>query len=238
MTPEAEAKIDSHKKQQLIITKVKNLIEHKNLEFGDKLPSERVMSENFNVSRRNVREAIKKLELNDLVISIPQSGTFIANIGRIALIGIMEDLLNIKDQDFKSLIETRELLELQIVGLAAERRSEEELELIEDKFNNYKTKFLNGEDAFQEDLLFHLSIARACGNSTLNTLMLQITPKLIKAYQNNRVCNKGEFMIDINKFIDLKELRRHQDIYEAIKDKNAPLAIEKMKIHFEMITQL
>ncbi|MBC5836444.1 FadR/GntR family transcriptional regulator [Flavobacterium muglaense] len=238
MTPEAEAKIDSHKIQQLIITKVKNLIEHKNLEFGDKLPSERVMSENFNVSRRNVREAIKKLELNDLVISIPQSGTFIANIGRIALIGIMEDLLNIKDQDFKSLIETRELLELQIVGLAAERRSEEELELIEDKFNNYKTKFLNGEDAFQEDLLFHLSIARACGNSTLNTLMLQITPKLIKAYQNNRVCNKGEFMIDINKFIDLKELRRHQDIYEAIKDKNAPLAIEKMKIHFEMITQL
>ncbi len=238
MTPEAEAKIDSHKIQQLIITKVKDLIEHKNLEFGDKLPSERVMSENFNVSRRNVREAIKKLELNDLVISIPQSGTFIANIGRIALIGIMEDLLNIKDQDFTSLIETRELLELQIVGLAAERRSEEELELIEDKFNNYKTKFLNGEDAFQEDLLFHLSIARACGNSTLNTLMLQITPKLIKAYQNNRVCNKGEFMIDINKFIDLKELRRHQDIYDAIKGKNAPLAIEKMKIHFEMITQL
>lgn len=238
MTPEAEAKIDSHKIQQLIITKVKDLIEHKNLEFGDKLPSERVMSENFNVSRRNVREAIKKLELNDLVISIPQSGTFIANIGRIALIGIMEDLLNIKDQDFTSLIETRELLELQIVGLAAERRSEEELELIEDKFNNYKTKFLNGEDAFQEDLLFHLSIARACGNSTLNTLMLQITPKLIKAYQNNRVCNKGEFMIDINKFIDLKELRRHQEIYDAIKGKNAPLAIEKMKIHFEMITQL
>lgn len=238
MISEAETKTDSRRIQHLIIAKVKDLIEHKNLEFGDKLPSERVLSENFNVSRRNVREAIKKLELNDLVVSIPQSGTFIANIGRIALIGIIDDLLNLKEQDFKSLIETRELLELQIVGLAAIRRTALELKQIEEKFNNYKVKFLNGEDAFQEDLLFHLSIARACGNSSLNTLMLQITPKLIKAYEHNRVCNNIVNSANDVNAVDLQEIKRHQDIYTAIKNQDAALAIKKMKLHFEKIKQL
>lgn len=236
-TTEVQVKIDNHEIQNHIISKIKDLINDKNMEFGDKLPSERVLSEKFNASRRNIREAIRKLEFYDLVISIPQSGTFIANIGQIALNGIIEDLLRLKKQDYNSLIETRMFLELKLAGLAAERRTEEDLKLIEEKLNNYKSKFLKGEDAFQEDLLFHLAIARASGNSSMNTLMLQITPKLIGAYENNRVCRKGQFISEINKFVDLVEIKRHQDIYDAIRDKNPVLAIEMMKIHFKMIEQ-
>jgi len=236
-TTEVQVKIDNHEIQNHIISKIKDLINDKNMEFGDKLPSERVLSEKFNASRRNIREAIRKLEFYDLVISIPQSGTFIANIGQIALNGIIEDLLRLKKQDYNSLIETRMFLELKLAGLAAERRTEEDLKLIEEKLNNYKSKFLKGEDAFQEDLLFHLAIARASGNSSMNTLMLQITPKLIGAYENNRVCRKGQFISEINKFVDLLEIKRHQDIYDAIRDQNPVLAIEMMKIHFKMIEQ-
>lgn len=236
-TTEVQVKIDNHEIQNHIISKIKDLIKDKNMEFGDKLPSERVLSEKFNASRRNIREAIRKLEFYDLVISIPQSGTFIANIGQIALNGIIEDLLRLKKQDYNSLIETRIFLELKLAGLAAERRTEEDLKLIEEKLNNYKSKFLKGEDAFQEDLLFHLAIARASGNSSMNTLMLQITPKLIGAYENNRVCRKGQFISEINKFVDLVEIKRHQDIYDAIRDQNPVLAIEMMKIHFKMIEQ-
>jgi len=236
-TTEVQVKIDNHEIQNHIISKIKDLINDKNMEFGDKLPSERVLSEKFNASRRNIREAIRKLEFYDLVISIPQSGTFIANIGQIALNGIIEDLLRLKKQDYNSLIETRMFLELKLAGLAAERRTEEDLKLIEEKLNNYKSKFLKGEDAFQEDLLFHLAIARASGNSSMNTLMLQITPKLIGAYENNRVCRKGQFISEINKFVDLVEIKRHQDIYDAIRDQNPVLAIEMMKIHFKMIEQ-
>lgn len=236
-TTEVQVKIDNHEIQNHIISKIKDLIKDKNMEFGDKLPSERVLSEKFNASRRNIREAIRKLEFYDLVISIPQSGTFIANIGQIALNGIIEDLLRLKKQDYNSLIETRMFLELKLAGLAAERRTEEDLKLIEEKLNNYKSKFLKGEDAFQEDLLFHLAIARASGNSSMNTLMLQITPKLIGAYENNRVCRKGQFISEINKFVDLVEIKRHQDIYDAIRDQNPVLAIEMMKIHFKMIEQ-
>lgn len=221
-------RIDNPEIQNMIISKIRDLINHKNLESGDKLPSERKLSEKFGVSRRNVREAIEKLEYYELVKSIPQTGTFIANIGQIAMNGIIDDLLRLKKHDFKSLVETRILLELKAVELAAERRTAEDLELIEATLNNYKIKVLNREDALQEDMLFHLAIARASGNSTMNALMLQITPKIITVFESNRVCDEDEFLF---------ELQKHEAIYEAIKSKNVDKAIESMEIHFKMLIE-
>ena len=48
--------------QNQIISKIRDLINYKHLEPGDKLPSERMMAEKFGVSRGNFREAIQKLE--------------------------------------------------------------------------------------------------------------------------------------------------------------------------------
>ena len=67
--------------QKQIITLLKELINSKNLEPGDKLPSERILSEKFKISRNNLREALETLEYFGLVKSIPQSVTFIADIG-------------------------------------------------------------------------------------------------------------------------------------------------------------
>ena len=81
--------------QNTIISQIRDLINFKNLEPGDKLPSERMLSEKFGVSRSNVREAIQRLEFYGLLKSIPQSGTFVANIGVIALNGMIEDILRL-----------------------------------------------------------------------------------------------------------------------------------------------
>ena len=110
--------------QKEIISKIRDLINLKNLEPGDKLPSERMLSEKFEVSRSNVREAIQKLEFYGLLKSIPQSGTFVANIGVTAMNGMIEDILRLEEPDFKSLVETRILLELKTARLAALRRTE------------------------------------------------------------------------------------------------------------------
>lgn len=53
---------DNFNVQKGIISKIKDLINFKNLEPGEKLPSERMQSEKFQVSRSNVREAIQKLK--------------------------------------------------------------------------------------------------------------------------------------------------------------------------------
>ena len=86
MKIEVITKNDNQKIQNYIISEIRDHINNKNLEPGEKLPSERVLSEKLEVSRSNVREAIQKLEFYGLLFSKPQSGTFIANIGIVALI--------------------------------------------------------------------------------------------------------------------------------------------------------
>ena len=179
---------NEHKElHNIIIANIRDLIINKNLEPGDKLPSERMLSEKFKVSRSNVREAIQKLEFYGILKSKPQSGTFVADIGQVAMNGMMDDILRLEDPDFKSLVETRILLELKTVRLAAKRRTDDDLKSMESALEAFKEKVLNKEDAVQEDLLFHLAIAQACGNSTINRMMLIITPEIINNFEKSKI---------------------------------------------------
>lgn len=215
---------NEHKElHNIIIAKIRDLILNKNLEPGDKLPSERMLSEKFEVSRNNIREAIQKLEFYGILKSKPQSGTFVADIGPVAMKGMMKDILALEDPDFKSLVETRILLELKTVRLAAKRRTEEDLAKMEAALESYKEKVLNNEEAVQEDLLFHLAIAQACGNSTINRMMLIITPEIINNFEKYHVCDKDQ---------GPKRIKEHQNIFDAIKEQDTQLAKQMMKDHF------
>ncbi|MCK0130591.1 FadR family transcriptional regulator [Flavobacteriaceae bacterium F08102] len=224
MKIEVLVKDDNREIQNSIISKIRDLINLKNLEPGEKLPSERMLSEKFEVSRSNIREAIQKLEFYGLLKSIPQSGTFVANIGIIALNGMIEDILRLKSPDFKSLVETRILLELKTVRLAALRRTEEDLKQMKATLEAYREKVRNGQDAVQEDLLFHLAIAKASGNSTMNTFMLKITPEIITNFAKYHVCDKNQAVLGI---------QEHTDIYNAIRAQDPSLAKQMMKQHFK-----
>lgn len=219
---------DNRETQNSIIGKIRDLINYKNLEPNDKLPSERMLSEKFEVSRSSVRDAIQKLEFYGILKSIPQSGTFVANIGVVAMNGMIDDILRLESPDFKSLVETRILLELKTVRLAALRRTEEDLLNVKAAKDAYEAKALTGEDAVQEDLLFHLAIAKASGNSTMNTFMLTITPQIIINFGKYHVCDKNQTMIGVDE---------HTEIYEAIKAQNPSLAKQKMKDHFSVLYQ-
>ncbi|WCO00889.1 FadR/GntR family transcriptional regulator [Psychroserpens ponticola] len=228
MKIETLTKADNQNVQKIIISKIGELINHKNLEPGDKLPSERMLSEKFEVTRSVVREAIQKLEFYGLLKSIPQSGTFVANIGVIAMNGMIEDILRLEDPDFKSLVETRILLELKTVRLAAIRRTDEDLEKLKVALDAYNQKVLKGEDAVQEDLLFHLAIAKASGNSTMNAFMLVITPEIITNFEKYHVCDKG---------LSQRGVKEHEEIFDAIKRQKPQLAKAKMKAHFSVLYQ-
>ncbi|WP_282041794.1 FadR/GntR family transcriptional regulator [Winogradskyella flava] len=221
-------KSDNSEIQNRVISDIRDLINYKNLEPGDKLPSERMLSEKFEVSRGVIREAIQKLEFYGLLNSRPQSGTFVANIGVIAMNGMIDDILRLEEQDFKSLVETRILLELKTSRLAAKRRTIEDLNDMKSALTAYREKVLNGEDAVQEDLLFHLAIAKASGNSTMNTFMLMITPKIITNFEKYHVCDKG---------LAEQGIIEHQAIYDAIEQQNPQLAKQKMKEHFSVLYQ-
>lgn len=211
-----------------IIAKIREYINYKNLEPQDKLPSERMLSEKFGVSRGSVRDAIQKLEFYGILKSIPQSGTFVADIGKIAINGIIDDLLRLEKSDFKSLVETRILLELKTVRLAATRRTEEDLVNIKNALDAYADKVHEGEDAVQEDLIFHLAIARASGNSTINNMMLIITPEILTNFEKYHVCDKSAN-------VGLDRIKDHTEVYDAIVAQNPQLAKQKMKLHFKAL---
>ncbi|WP_282122805.1 FadR/GntR family transcriptional regulator [Algibacter mikhailovii] len=214
--------------QNSIIKQLKDLINFKNLEPGDKLPSERLLSEKFGVTRNSIRIAIQKLEFYGILKSIPQSGTFVANIGVIAMNGMIDDILRLESPDFKSLVETRILLELKTVRLAALRRTDEDLELMKEALDAYSEKVMSGQDAVQEDLLFHLAIAKATRNRTINTFMLTITPQIIIDFEKHHVCDKSQAV---------QGIKEHTEIYEAIKKQDTKLAKQKMKDHFSVLYQ-
>jgi len=221
-----DTEIQSTKKK--IISDLKDLINFKNLEPGDKLPSERMLSEKFNVSRGNLRDALQTLEYYGLVKSIPQSGTFVADIGITALNGMIDDILSLPVPSFKELVEARIFLELKGVKLAAIRRTTDDLIRMENALTAYSDKVKAGEDAVQEDLLFHLAIARASGNPTLNTFMLKITPEIINNFEKHHVCDKDTAFIGI---------QEHNAIIDAIRDNDPDAAKDAMKKHFKALYQ-
>ena len=205
-----------------IIKQIKSLIHSGQLAPGDKLPPERKLAEKIGVSRTYVRDAIKKLEFYGILKTLPQSGTVVSGIGITALEGLITDVLKLEDSDFESLVETRVLLETHIASLAAERRTDEDIENIKIALKAYADKVKNGEQAVEEDLMFHLQLAEASKNSVLKSLMMIITPDIVKNFIKLDVCKDGRFY---------RAMDEHNVILQHIIDQEPQKAAQAMMAH-------
>ena len=211
-----------------IIIQIRSLITSGQINPGDKLPSERKLAEKLGVGRTHVRDAIRKLEFYGILKTLPQSGTVVAGIGMIALEGLITDVLKLEKSDFTSLVETRVLLESNSAKLAALRRTENDIEEIKKAISAYEIKIKNKEIAIEEDLMFHLKIAEASKNSVLKSLMLIITPDIVKNFITFKVCDESS---------ELKALNEHQKILEHIINKDGDAASEMMSIHLNDVLE-
>lgn len=218
----SEIKVESP--VDVIIRQVRALITSGQLAPGDRLPAERKMAERLGVSRAHVRDALRKLEFYGILRTLPQSGTVVAGIGITALEGLITDVLQLEESDFGSLVETRVMLELECVKLAAERRTADDLVEIELTLAAYEEKIKAGQAAVEEDLLFHLSIADASKNSVLKSLMLVITPDIISSYTKYQVCDDKT---------ELKAIYEHEEMLRHIRDQDPEAAVAAMMRHLE-----
>ena len=211
-----------------IIRQIRSLITSGQLKPGDKLPPERKLAEKFGIGRSVVRDAIRKLEFYGIVKTQPQSGTVIAGMGIVALEGLITDVLNIEETDFNSLVETRVLLEVNAAGKAAMRRTADDIIVLKKALAAYEAKIAMGATAVEEDLLFHIKIAEASGNKVLKSLMLIITPDIVKNYTRLNVCKD-----DTNE----QTVLEHRKILEYIIDQNIEKAEEAMRLHLKDILE-
>ncbi|MDW3652041.1 MAG: FadR/GntR family transcriptional regulator [Bacteroidia bacterium] len=207
-----------------IIDQIRNLIRTGQLNPGDKLPPERKLVEQFGVGRGHVRDALKKLEFYGILKTLPQNGTVVSGLGVKALEGLITNVLQIEDPDFHSLVETRTMLEVKAVSLAAERRTNEDLIQISNALSEFRKKVEMEEAGVEEDLMFHLRIAEASKNSVLRSLSMIIFPDMVKYSQRLNICGDGRFH---------QSLHEHEEILEYVQAKDSEKAANAMRFHLE-----
>ena len=216
--------IKVEKPSDKIINQIKGLISSGQLNPGDKLPSERKLSEMLGTGRGHVREALQKLEFYGILRTLPQSGTVVAGMGVNALEGLINDVLQLNNVDFHSLVETRVILEVHAAELAAERANDDEIRKIELAHEAFREKVDEGEQGVEEDLMFHLKIAEASENTVLKSLLLIIVPDLIEYAKNLNICADDR---------PKKSLKEHEVILKFIKSKKSNAAGKAMKKHLD-----
>ncbi|MCG8385747.1 MAG: FadR family transcriptional regulator [Cytophagales bacterium] len=209
-----------------IIQQIRELISSGQLKPGDKLPSERMLSEKFGVGRTYVRDAIKKLEFYGILKTLPQSGTVVAGFGIVALEGLITDVLMLERHDFHSLVETRVLLESNTAKMAALKRTDDDIVSISKALSAYEVAVKKGNSAVEEDLLFHLEIAKASKNSVLKSLMMIVTPDILTFFKENDVCAGDRPKL---------ALEEHHTILDYIIKKDAVNAELSMRAHLNDI---
>ena len=147
------------------------------LRVGDKLPAERDLATQMEISRPTLREAVKVLVEAELleVRRGPGGGMFVAT--DVVPVDLVRRVTELRLGEAAAVLEARRLIEPQVARLAHERASEEDLAPLERTIDLMRGIVARGyrpedEERFlQLDVQFHLALARAAGNDTLETLL-------------------------------------------------------------------
>jgi GntR family transcriptional regulator, transcriptional repressor for pyruvate dehydrogenase complex len=107
------------------------MIKEDGLVAGDKLPSERELSERLQVGRSSVREALRALEFLGLIETRRGEGTYIKEVGNHQLINLLGMFILQDERAKEDLAETKRLIEQLCLQLACQRWTEQELAQLE-----------------------------------------------------------------------------------------------------------
>jgi GntR family transcriptional repressor for pyruvate dehydrogenase complex len=162
--------IERRKTYELVAERLTAEISTRALGVGDLLPPERELVASFGVGRSSVREALRMLESRGLIVS-RGNGAFAVAPLRNALNHSLNLLLETDETDVVELFEVRRILEGEAAALAASRRSDHDLEDLDEAVEAME-RGLGSEPAFIEaDLRFHLIVAEATRNRVVTHLM-------------------------------------------------------------------
>lgn len=158
-----------------IVQQVRNNIINGKLSVGDRLPSERVLAEQFGVSRNTLRKAINSLVQLGLVIVKKGStgGAFISQEGGSTISTAIQDMYSFGNISIEELTEARKILTTAVVRQACERCTAEDIQALEENVRKVK-KALEQQDIEERTSLninFYQLLGRAAKNQVLTILM-------------------------------------------------------------------
>lgn len=216
---------------QDIVEQIKKAIEKGEIFQGEKLPSERALAESFSVSRTSVKEAFSVLESAGVVEIKQGSGVFLIKNNTDEIIAKINSVIRGVAVDIVELMELRQAIEGDAAYYAALRGTKEDVEAVYKAFCDLENAVSKRSIAAEEDLTFHMSIAKAARNSITEKVMYMISDQVLEGLNESRtntleVPNKSQTI-----------LTEHRFIYEAIQEGNPDQAKEAMCNHLQKVKQ-
>ncbi|WP_267405534.1 MULTISPECIES: FCD domain-containing protein [unclassified Chryseobacterium] len=180
--------------------------------IGEKLPIEPELMKIYGVGRSSIREAIKILLIKG-ILSVQQGvGTFIVSKNAQESLEAQIDKAKLED-----VLEVRSILDAKIAGKAATHRTEEDLKTIK-MFLDLRNKLADERKAlecYEADVNFHVSIAKACGNSLLKEIFIIASKHIRSSFEHRHNNDTEPFKIS---------QKIHTDLYLAIENKDSEKA--------------
>ena len=195
----------------------------KRFSVGDKLPNELELSEELNVSRTTLREAIRILVAYDILEIRRGKGTYVAE-KALEQPQDLEQLSSVK-VNAKDLYEMRLIFEPEAAYLAAIRGTDAEIKRIADYGKRIENEIKSGKDRTKDEHAFHKAIAQATHNEFMNKLM----PILYQAISKGVVLS-----VQSEKAIN-DTIGDHRMIMEFLEQRNAEGAKNAMRMLMQFI---
>ena len=218
--------IKNTKVYEQVIDQIKDMIDKGTLKKGDKLPSERDLVEQLQVSRASIREALRALEVIGLIECRQGEGNFIKASFQDNLFEPLSIMFMLEGSNPEEIWELRKIMEVEAAGLAAKRITNEQLKELKEltqSFMNCEDEDINAEI----DKQFHYKIAEYSGNVLIFNILRTVATLV------------DHFIKDARKLIlvqqENKEIlySQHNEIYLSMEKHNSAIARKAMREHLD-----
>ena len=226
-------KIKPKKIYEEVAEAIQGMIRSGQLQPGDKLDSVQQLAENFQVGRSAIREALTALRAMGLIEIRQGEGTYVREFETAQISFPLSTAILMNAEDTAHLLEVRKILEAGTVFSAAEKRTDIQLQAMEEALEEMKRANGNEELGEKADLQFHLAIAESSQNPLLISLMNHVSGLMGETMKETRRLWLYSKQTTTERLHD-----EHYAIYQAIKEQEAETARNLMLSHIESVEDI
>lgn len=216
------------KAYEKVIDYIESKILDGSFEVGDKLPSERELSQMLSVSRNSVREGIRILEIIGVISSQHGIGNYIADHFDKTLVQVMTMMYALEKMTYNEIREFRYAVELQALVLAMENISDDQREILQKNLDILEHSE-NEDEKVISDKMIHYTIVEASGNR------LVIANYLALAKIMERFIREMRLKIMKSEEVSKDFQKTHRHLVEAICNNDLELGKQALDAHFVYI---
>jgi GntR family transcriptional repressor for pyruvate dehydrogenase complex len=219
LAPIARSKLAATVAQQVL-----EQIRSNGLAPGTRMPSERELMAALGVGRSTIREAMNGLAMLGVLEIRHGQGAFVINpdAGAAAPRGITAALSRGITRD---LIEARRVVEVHVARLAAERRTEADLNEIAECITDHERAIKSGQPAVEPSVRFHVRVGAAAHSDVLSSIVSSFAELMTERAP----------IFEASPHYREWELEQHRSMYEPIRDGDPELAAARMAAHLDAL---